>query len=72
MFKFIVSRSRVAKVSVSRTVDLGSIPAYIVDFFKGRVIPVTEKNGTPVPTLPGAWGLVGPVSIYCDRVRQKV
>ena len=23
--------------------------------FPGRVIPVTEKNGTPVATVPGAW-----------------
>ena len=33
------------------------------------------KIGTPVATLPGTWhigsvlGLVGPVSVYCDRVR---
>ena len=33
------------------------------------------KIGTPVATLPGAWryrsalGLVGLVSVYCDRVR---
>ena len=26
-----------------------------VSFFRGRVIPVTVKIGTPVPTLPGAW-----------------
>ena len=34
------------------------------------------KIGTQVATLPGAWhyrvGLVGPVSVYCDRVRWKV
>ena len=34
------------------------------------------KIGTPVATLPGVigsvLGLVGPVSVYCDRVRWKV
>ena len=30
------------------------------------------KIGTSVATLPGALGLVGPVSLYCDWVRYKV
>ena len=36
------------------------------------------KTDIPVATLPGAWrcsvstGQVGPVSVYCDRVRKQV
>ena len=44
-------------------------------FFSASSHTSDFKIGTPVPTLPGAWsvlGLVGPVSVYCDRVRWKV
>ena len=46
-------------------------------FFPGRVSTSDLNIGTPVAALPGAWryrvglGLVGPVSVYCDWVRQK-
>ena len=44
----------VVKVSASRTVDLGSNPAFAVDLFPGR--HTSDLNiGTPVATLPGAW-----------------
>ena len=47
-------------------------------FIPGGVMPVTYKNGTPVATLPGAWGytvcvaLVGLASVYCDWVRARL
>ena len=34
---------RVVKASDSRAARLGSVPAFAVDPFPGRVIPVTEK-----------------------------
>ena len=43
--------------------------------FSGSSHTSDLKIGTPVATLPGAWryrvslGLVGPVSVYCDRSR---
>ena len=41
-------------VSTSTAADLGSLPAFTMDFIPGPVIPVTETSGTPVATLPGA------------------
>ena len=47
-------------------------------FFRGRVVPVTSKLALQwlpcqAPGVIGsALGLVGPVSVYCDRVRWKV
>ena len=50
------------KVSASRAADLGSIPAFPMRLFPGRVIPVSEKlvlqwPGYPAPvvTLTDAW-----------------
>ena len=68
----------VAKASASRTAFLGSIPAFVVDLFPCQVTPETYKFAVQwLPCLtPGAigsaLGLVGPVSVYCDWVRQKV
>ena len=45
----------VVKASASRTEDPGFESRLRRDFFRGRVIPVTSKLGTPVATLPGAW-----------------
>ena len=33
----------VVKVSALRAVDVGSIPAFAVDIFAGRLVPVTRK-----------------------------
>ena len=44
----------VVKASASRAADLGSNPAFDLDLFPDRVIPVI-KIGTPVATLPAAW-----------------
>ena len=65
------------KVSASRVKDPGFESCLRV-FFSGSSHTSDSKIGTPVATLPGAWrfgsalGLVGPVSVYCDWVRQKV
>ena len=45
----------VVKASPSRAEDAEFESRLHRDFFRGRVIPVTQKNGTPVATLPGAW-----------------
>ena len=61
------------KASASRAGD----PEFGPLFFCGLVIPCSDLNiGTLVATLPGATGsalgLVGPVPVYCDWVRQQV
>ena len=54
------------------------IPGSNPGFFRGRVIPVTQKLALQwlpcqAPGVIGsALGLVGPVSVYCDWVRWKV
>ena len=59
------------KVSASRAVDPGSNAG----FFRGRVIPVTEKLALQwlpyqAPGVIGSeLGVVGPVSVYCDWVK---
>ena len=53
----------VVKVSASRAAGLGSIPAFAVGLFQGRVTPII---GTP------RLGLFGLVSVHCDWVRQTV
>ena len=66
------------KASVPRASDLSSISAFRVDLFQGRVIPMTLKlvlKWLPcqAPGVIGSpLGLVSPVSVYCDWVRQKV
>ena len=45
----------VVKTSASRAENPGFESRFRRDFFRGRVIPVTLKSGTPVATLPGAW-----------------
>ena len=63
----------VVKASASRAADLGSILAFVLDLFLGRVIPV--KMGTPAATLPDplcyrvSAGTGCPVSVYCDWMR---
>ena len=65
----------VVKVSASRAEDPGFGSRLRRDFFRGRVIPVTEKLALQwlpcqAPGIIGsALGLVGPVSAYCDWVR---
>ena len=60
-----------------RVVDLDSIPSFSVDHFPGRVIPlayrlVLQWLSCHVPGAVGSvLGLVGPVSIYCEWVREK-
>ena len=46
---------QVVKAYASKAADLGSIPAFAVDLFTGRVMPETIKIGTPGATLPGVW-----------------
>ena len=66
------------KASVSRAEDSGSIPAFAVDNFAGRVMLVTSKLALQWLPCQGpgvirsAPELVGPVSVDCDWVRQKV
>ena len=68
----------VVKASASRAEDPGFESRLRRDFVRGRVIPVTQKLALrwlpcQAPGVIGsALGLVGPVSVYCDRVRQKV
>ena len=61
----------VVKASSLRVSDLGSIPPFNGDLFPGR--HTTDlKLHTSLATLPGyrvSAGLVGPVSVYCDRVK---
>ena len=68
----------VVKASFSREEDPGFESRLRRDF-SGSSHTSDSKIGTPVATLPGAWrcrasalGLVGPVSVYCDWVREKV
>ena len=44
------------KASASRTADLGSISAFAVDLFPGRIMPVTSKLVLQWATVPGVWG----------------
>ena len=60
------------KASAARAADLGSIPAFVMDLFPGRVKPVASK----LATLPGAscyWASAGAgwhgVSVLCDWER---
>ena len=63
------------KVSSSRAEDPGFEFRLRRNFFRGRVIPVTQKLALQwlpcqAPGVKGsALGLVGPVSVYCDWVR---
>ena len=63
------------KASASREANLGSIPAFAVGIFPGRVIPVTLKLALQwlpcqAPGVIGSVpGLVGPVSVHDDWVR---
>ena len=65
----------VVKASASRAEGSGFESRSRRDFFRGRVIPVTSKLALQwlpcqAPGVIGsALGLVGPVSVYCDRVR---
>ena len=45
--------SLVVKTSALRVADLGSNPAWAVDLFPGRVMPVSDKIVTPRATQPG-------------------
>ena len=68
----------VVKVSASGAEVPSSIPACDVGIFSGRVMPVTYKLALQwlpcqAPGVIGsALGLVGPVSVYRDWVKQKV
>ena len=59
-------------MSALRVEDLGSIPAFAMDHFPGRVIPVTSNLVLKqllyqAPGITGSvLGLVGPVLVYCD------
>ena len=62
-----------------RAGHLGSIPAFGVDPFVGRVTPVNSKlvllqwlPGQAPGVLRSELGLAGPMSEYCDWVRLKV
>ena len=65
----------VVKASASRAEDPGFESRLRRDFFRGRVIPVTQKLALQwvhcqAPGVIGsALGLVVPVSVYCDWVR---
>ena len=65
----------VVKASASRAEDPGFESLLRRDFFRGRVIPVTQKLALQwlpcqAPGVIGsALGLVGPVSVYRDWVR---
>ena len=45
----------VVKTSSSKAEDPAFESRFRLDFFLGRVMPVTSKIGSPVATLPGAW-----------------
>ena len=67
----------VVKTSAWRVEDLG-FKSRLCWIFSGLSHTSNLKTGTPVATLPGAWGigsvlgLVGQVSVHCDCVRWKV
>ena len=66
------------KASASKTADLGSIAVFHVDLLQYGVTLVSSK--LVLQLLPcqahgvtgSVQGLVGPVSVDCDRVRRKV
>ena len=61
------------KASASRAADPGFDSRFLSGDFSGSSHTSDLKNVPSVATLPGsALGLVGPVSVYCDRVSQKV
>ena len=68
----------VVKASVSGAEDPVFESRLRRDFFRGQVIPMIEKLALQwllcqAPGIIGsAPGLVGPVSVYCDWVMQKV
>ena len=63
----------VVKTSASRAEDAGFELNLRWNFFRGRIIPVTEKLALQAPgVIRSALGLVGPVSVYCDWVRWNV
>ena len=65
----------VVKVSASGAQDPGFESRLRRDFFPGRVIPVTSKLALQwLPcqasgVIGSVLGLVGSVSVFCDRVR---
>ena len=65
----------VVKASASRAEDPGFESRLRRDFFRDRVIPVTQKLAfqwlpcQAAGVLGSVLGLVGPVSVYCDWVR---
>ena len=64
------------KASASRAEDPRLLIPLAPGFFRGRVIPVTQKMvlqwlPCQAPGVIGSTlGLVGPVSVYCDWVRE--
>ena len=68
----------VVKASASRAEDPGFEYPLAPGFFRGRVIPVTQKLALQwlpcqAPGVIGsALGLVGPVSVYCAWVGRKL
>ena len=72
---FIAYFGLMVKASASRGAELGSVPTVALDLCPGRVMPVTSK--LVIQRLPcqasgdtgSALGVVGPVSVFCDRVR---
>ena len=68
----------VVKASASRAEDPGFESTLAAGFFRGRVMPVTQKLALQwlpcqAPGVIGsAVGLIGQVSVYCDWVRWKV
>ena len=67
----------VVKASTLRVEDLG-FESRLRQEFSGSSYTSDLKIDAPVVTLPGVWrhrvsaGMVGPVSVYCDWVRQNV
>ena len=64
----------VVYASVSRAADPGFDSRFHREDISESSHTSDLKIGTPVATLPGAWsyrftGLVGRVSVYCNRVR---
>ena len=58
------------KASASRAANQGSIPAFALDLCPGPGIPVLHWLPCQAPgVMAPALGLVGPVSVHCDRVR---
>ena len=66
----------VVKASASRAEDPGFESRLRRDFFRGRVIPMTQKMVLQYRVkrleLGSMLGLVGSVSVYCDWVKWKV